>query len=153
MFSRYWIFTIAIFVSFKLTNAFLKLDCNDYNISNWDCDKYHFYFSPSNIENTLNCIGYKKHKYPNTAVTLRRKIRKLIAVYENHGRIEIYEVTELRLFEESLKFEFCEKKALHYISPYSELFWQPDVDTSRKTLFKMEFDRIKVSQVLITKIP
>ena len=38
-----------------------KVGCgNDYNTTKWNCDKLLHYFSPSNLEKTLYCIGYNK---------------------------------------------------------------------------------------------
>ena len=142
-------FSAVYFVIFlRYSNALLKLDCTGYNITNWNCDKYHFYFSASNLENTLNCIGYTKYKYPNATITLSRKIRKLITVQENDGLIKIYEITDMKYHESVLKLETCDKSEVQFLSPYSQLFWHPDFATSRQTLFKVNFDRITIRQVI-----
>ena len=137
-----------MFLILSPSKANFELNCKDYNIPNWNCEKYHFHFSPSKLENTLNCIGYKKYQYPSTNLTLKRKIKKLIDVQENSGLVRIFEFTDMGLFEDTLKFELCKKSKLQFSSPYSELFWQPDFDTSHETLFKINFDRITIYQVI-----
>ena len=54
---------LALFVLLLLVAATngQKVGCgNDYNTTKWNCDKLMHYFSPSNLEKTLYCIGYNK---------------------------------------------------------------------------------------------
>ena len=54
---------LALFVLLLLVAATngQKVGCgNDYNTTKWNCDKLMYYFSPSNLEKTLYCIGYNK---------------------------------------------------------------------------------------------
>ena len=54
-----FVFAISVHMTFAT-----KIGCggNAYDTSNWDNDAFRYYFLPSNIENTLYCIGFDKNR-------------------------------------------------------------------------------------------
>ena len=132
-----------VLLALSTAHARLQLNCNDHNVKSWDCDKYHMEFSTSNLEHTLQCLGYKKYKNPLKPVKFKRKVRKLVSVHENKGELLIYEIYQMEYYDDSLTSDVCNHTStLTFLPPYAELFWIPDMDTSSETLFKPKLDSI-----------
>ena len=124
-------------------------DCTAYNLTNWNCDDYNYYFNPKKVETTLRCIGYRKYIYPGNPmeIKIRREIRQMIKIDENERNVVFEEKIKVDFHDHRLHFEFCndvETDKLHFYNDLTSLFWKPDFDTPRETLFKPSFDRVLI---------
>ena len=84
----------------------IRKGCDDkYNRSTWDCDDLEHYFSPSNLEKTLFCIGYNKMISPKEALNLTDPsmiyVTRTILSFDN-----VNEFDQSVNFEEELGFYY-----------------------------------------------
>ena len=79
-----------------------KVGCGSkYDTANWDCDDFQHYFSQSNLEKTLYCIGYNKMVSPKRALNLSNKteiqVKRLIRSFD-----KVHEFDQVVSFEEKV---------------------------------------------------
>ena len=99
-----------------------------YNLQNWDCDTYDYYFASENLKQTLYCIGYDHRKTPNQTEgpviveKMGMDIKKIIRIDEASEKITL---------EGKYKIEFVDLR-LNMTCPIRsfgrserELFWVP----------------------------
>ena len=122
----------------------LNKDCGSYNLTNLDLETYHFYFRPTHLEQTLYCVGYKRHLPPSSvSISLIRILYKLIRVDETDSTIQIFEKIYLEYKENTLDFSPLNgTKRLKFRSEYVSLFWNPDFDPHKSTMFQPMFDYV-----------
>ena len=124
----------------------------DFNMTSWDCDDFHHYFSVRNVEETLKCIGYRKYKRPEQPLTIDfgRQIRQLMKIDENERNVLFEEKIWLEFNDPRLQFNFCQdllelgQNKVEFLTDLSNIFWKPDLDTPPETLFKPNLDRVLV---------
>ena len=142
MFVRLY-FTINVLLFHYKVNAKI---CENFNVTQWTCEDYQYFFSDVNIAKTLSCIGYRKINHEPSKIKFARKIRELLKVDETEGYLTLYESMEMIWNEEIFNLNLCHTRLDHYFPPYSSLFWSPDFDTSSETLFEANLDRATLYQ-------
>ena len=124
----------------------------DLNMTTWNCDDYHHYFSIRNVEETLKCIGYKKYIHPQHPLILDfdREIRQLLKIDENERLVIFEEKIALEFDDPRLKFNFCAQDTgigkVEFLFDLTNLFWKPDLDTPPETLFKPNLERVLIKK-------
>ena len=119
----------------------LSKDCVSYNLTNLDLETYHFYFRPTHLEQTLYCVGYRRYQPPSSG-RLVRLLYKLIRVDETDSTIQMFEKIYLEYKDETLDFSPLLSKRLKFGSEYVSLFWNPDFDPHKSTMFQPMFDYV-----------
>ena len=97
-------------LSFSISD---RIGCgSNYDPSKWDCDAFQHYFSQSNVEKTLYCIGYNKMISPKRAlnmtdlsnITVQRHIRLFDRVDENDQIVKFEEFIAIKYYHKQLEF-------------------------------------------------
>ena len=96
-----------------------KVGCGDeYNTTSWNCDKLMHFFSPSNLERTLYCIGYNK-LIPNTpckddCIASKKPFIKINRWIHSFEKVD--EENNLVTFDEILTFMYDTKQLELFIA-------------------------------------
>ena len=80
---------------------------------------------------------------------IRREIRQMIRIDEFDRYVKIEEKFKIDFHEPRLNFNLCSIRGTEKVEfwyKYTYLFWKPDFDTPRETLFKPSFDRVVLYQ-------
>ena len=57
-----------LIIQFRIINS-AKIDCgSEYDVKQWDCDNYVYFFHPKRVEHTLYCLDYKAKMSPEQPV-------------------------------------------------------------------------------------
>ena len=132
-------------------------DAQIYNLQNWDCDTYDYYFASENLKHTLYCIGYDHRKTPNQAehaggpVVVNKMgmdIKKIIKIDEASEKITL----EGRYEIEFVDFRFnmtCPMRS--FARSERGLFWVPVpfIPNLESVLFK-EYGNTKLESPRLT---
>ena len=133
-----------------LIKSSLSLQNCDLNMTTWNCDDFHYYFSVRNVEQTLKCIGYRKYKRPEQLLTIDfgRQIRQLMKIDENERNVLFEEKIWFEFNDARLQFNFCpdDLNKVEFLNEFSDQFWKPDLDTPPETLFKPSLDRVLIKK-------
>ena len=132
-----------------------KIGCQEQELElteSVDCGTLLYYFSESNVEQTLHCIGYRKTQPPRTSKThnrsiveIRRQIDQVTKFDEQNGLIELKEHYSLISFDERLRLN-CQngdgEMEVPYEGPFvKRTFWTPTF-LSGESGFIPKFDNL-----------
>ena len=80
-----------------------KINCGvNYNLENWDCDSYDYYFASENVKHTLYCLDYNKNS--NSELSVQNAILNVKKV------LKINEESEIVAFDAMYTFDFIDKR-------------------------------------------
>ena len=141
---------VYLFLAVVSVAEMKKIGCEDFELSEWDCETLLYKISEDNIGHTLYCLGYDKGARPlspnKTRLHVARTLDQLIEVDEDNGMIELEEDYRLLMFDPRLTFNLCqlgdgEPEAIFFGQKLlKSMFWIPKFVPSRKSLYKPRFD-------------
>ena len=86
---------VYLFLAVVSVAEMKKIGCEDFELSEWDCETLLYKISEDNIRHTLYCLGYDKGTRPlspnKTRLHVARTLDQLIEVDEDNGMIELEE--------------------------------------------------------------
>ena len=131
-----------------------KIGCEDFELSEWDCETLLYKISEDNIRHTLYCLGYDKGTRPlspnRTRLHVGRTLDQLIEVDEQNGMIKLEETYKILMFDPRLTFDLCQlgdgvREATFFGQKLlKSMFWIPKFVPSRKSLYKPRIDLLNL---------
>ena len=107
----------------------LKINCGSIydNYKNWDFDQLHYYFSDTNLQKTLYCIGYDRTVSPAQVTEYHdhQDIKQFLSIEENDSVIAFQMHSSNSYFDKRLNFSYD----IHYQLD-GQRFWNPSIQNA-----------------------
>ena len=116
-----------LLIQFRIINS-AKIDCgSEYDVKQWDCNNYVYFFHPKRVEHTLYCLDYEAKLSPNHDVTDKPVKYYIGAIFKDLLKIDETEM-ELTYVAEIIAENPDQRLQFNCSNDYNykpNIFWNP----------------------------